>query len=515
MLAQRTLKDRTPQGNSTGRHAAGLREARQADGRYVEPQYLPGRSRDNRPPSARSGSELSWSLGEISIFPTKHPPRVGRDISRKAKSAFSKTGEPAEREADAFADWIASLPDRDWTRELGDTFSTKTLAYFGAHLGYDFSLVRVHTDKHAARTAHGIGARAFTLGSDVYFGQGQFNPASRDGRRLMAHELTHVAQQRAGRTGGATIQRDEDPGNDRGKRIAAYKQALKKPDWERAALMLNGFNADDIDRHIADLDEPKLRAIIAAADVVMKGWPRVVQEQCEKRLKKFELTDFDREWIKKIAMPILLYPDASISLDHRILMVAHARLESGAIPGGGKFKDPDAWNVFNLQMDAGTPNTKKVPRWEYKKKVPEDQVDKINFNETIAVESDGHTENWKKYKKELSGEVREFVKTWVGIPQYSDMNEAVKGYLEFLKKGHKTAFTALTTDDQGAAAFAGGITHFGTGYNRDIGKKIQGFVSEMTPKLRDYAKERRAELTKDTNAQRLPGEQAVLNQLDK
>jgi hypothetical protein len=131
----------------------------------------------------------------------------------------------------------------------------------------------------------------------------------------------------------------------------------------------------------------------------MKGWPRVVQEHCEKRLKKFDLTDFDREWIKKIAMPILLYPDASISLDHRILMVAHARLESGAIPGGGKFKDPDGWNVFNLQVDAGTPNTKKVPRWEYKTKVSEDRVDKINLDETIAVESDGRTENWKKYKK--------------------------------------------------------------------------------------------------------------------
>ena len=288
-----------------------------------------------------------------------------------------------------------------------------------------------------------------------------------------------------------------------------------KPDWERAALMLNGFNEADIDRHIADLDEPKLRAIIAVADVVMKGWPRVVQERCEKRLKKFELTDFDRDWIKKIAMPILLYPDASISMDHRILMVAHARLESGAIPGGGKFKEPDGWNVFNLQVDAGTPNSKKVPRWEYKNKVPEDQVDKIDMNETISIESDGRTENWKKYKKEASGEVKEYVKTWVGIPQYSDMTEAVKGYLEFLKKAHKTAFTALTTDDQGAAAFAGGIARFGTGYNKDIGKKIQGFVNEMKPKLRDYAKERLAELTKDPNTQRDPAEEGVLKQLDK
>jgi hypothetical protein len=279
--------------------------------------------------------------------------------------------------------------------------------------------------------------------------------------------------------------------------------------------MLNGFDDADIDRQIANLDEPKLRAIRDAADVVMKGWSRHVQEHCETRLKKWELTDFDREWIKKIAMPIVLYPDASISMDHRMLMVAHGRLESGAAPGGGKFKDPDGWNVFNIQLEAGAPNTKKVSRWEYIRKVPEDQVDKIDLNETMPITSDGRTENWKKYKKLPSGEVRQFVETFVGISQYSDMNEATKGYLEFLKKIHKTAFTTLTTDDKSGADFAGGITHFGTGYDQSIGKKIQGFVDEMKPKLRDYARERLSEMTKDPNAQRLPGEEAALKQLDK
>ncbi|RZN35500.1 MAG: DUF4157 domain-containing protein [Methanophagales archaeon ANME-1-THS] len=61
--------------------------------------------------------------------------------------------------------------------------------------GYDFSKIRIHTDSFAARTAHDLGAEAFTIGRDVFFGTGRYNPSSSEGRRLIAHELTHVVQQ--------------------------------------------------------------------------------------------------------------------------------------------------------------------------------------------------------------------------------------------------------------------------------------------------------------------------------
>lgn len=61
--------------------------------------------------------------------------------------------------------------------------------------GYDFSTVRIHTDSEAASLSDGLGAQAFTLGREVYFNQGKFNPDTRDGKRLLAHELTHVVQQ--------------------------------------------------------------------------------------------------------------------------------------------------------------------------------------------------------------------------------------------------------------------------------------------------------------------------------
>lgn len=64
--------------------------------------------------------------------------------------------------------------------------------------GHDFSQLRVHTDAKAAESAQTIGAAAYTVGNDVVFGAGEFNPQSSDGRKLIAHELTHVVQQSQG-----------------------------------------------------------------------------------------------------------------------------------------------------------------------------------------------------------------------------------------------------------------------------------------------------------------------------
>ena len=61
--------------------------------------------------------------------------------------------------------------------------------------GHDFSQVRVHTDARAAESARAVNALAYTVGRDVVFGTGQYMPGTMEGKRLMAHELTHVVQQ--------------------------------------------------------------------------------------------------------------------------------------------------------------------------------------------------------------------------------------------------------------------------------------------------------------------------------
>ena len=73
-----------------------------------------------------------------------------------------------------------------------------------SRFGFDFSRVRVHRDDAAAQSAHGIGALAYTVGDHVVFGAGQYAPTSTRGRRVLAHELTHVVQNSASTLGGAT-----------------------------------------------------------------------------------------------------------------------------------------------------------------------------------------------------------------------------------------------------------------------------------------------------------------------
>jgi putative cytotoxic protein/uncharacterized protein DUF4157 len=73
-------------------------------------------------------------------------------------------------------------------------------------LGADLSAVRVHTGSESAAAAEKLGARAFTTGTDVHFGAGEFAPGTREGDRLIAHELTHAVQ-----AGSAGIQRKANP----------------------------------------------------------------------------------------------------------------------------------------------------------------------------------------------------------------------------------------------------------------------------------------------------------------
>ena len=72
----------------------------------------------------------------------------------------------------------------------------------GATRSYDFSGVRIHTDNPAAASAAAMQARAYTVGSDIVFGEGHYRPQTAEGRALIAHELTHVAQQ-----GSASVER--------------------------------------------------------------------------------------------------------------------------------------------------------------------------------------------------------------------------------------------------------------------------------------------------------------------
>ena len=199
---------------------------------------LTGVSRQN-PKLNRKDSEAGWFTTESSRF--------GHDFSKipthplnsvQSKAITNEPGDEYEREADRVADHVLNTlgPEvkgghppyhnehsnrspkkiqtghvqtnqagemaaptgvREALNSSGAPLDAKTQTLMESSFGHDFSRIRVHADARAGDSACALGARAYTAGRDIVFGTGQFAPETPEGRRLLAHELVHVLQQRA------------------------------------------------------------------------------------------------------------------------------------------------------------------------------------------------------------------------------------------------------------------------------------------------------------------------------
>jgi hypothetical protein len=157
----------------------------------------------------------------------------------QAKLAVNQPGDEHEREADRVADEVtrsgamsvsASSPPASGA---GSAASSETLPSvqralgtpgrplerglrerLESRFGVGFDGVRIHTDPQAAESARSISARAYTLGSHIAFGEGQYAPGTADGDHLLAHELTHVVQQ-GGISSPAVVRRAGGAGRSR------------------------------------------------------------------------------------------------------------------------------------------------------------------------------------------------------------------------------------------------------------------------------------------------------------
>ena len=152
----------------------------------------------------------------------------------------------------------------------GQPLPKSTRAFFEPRFGYDFSNVRVHADAQALEAAQSINARAFTIGQNVVFGSGHYAPETTAGKRLLAHELTHVMQQ-AGNP-GQVLQRTNDQENPSRYRtvyehlfVRSRSGAQMRP-WVNQAPGVAGTAADIITQYKAFL-----RALIAANPMSVGG----------------------------------------------------------------------------------------------------------------------------------------------------------------------------------------------------------------------------------------------------
>ncbi len=98
-------------------------------------------------------------------------------------------------------------------RSPGEQLDRKTRRFMESRFGHDFGDVRVHRDARAAQSARALNADAYTLGSHIAFAPGLFAPETASGQRLIAHELTHVLQQRGSSGEHLNVQRQQSSGS--------------------------------------------------------------------------------------------------------------------------------------------------------------------------------------------------------------------------------------------------------------------------------------------------------------
>ena len=228
------------------------------------------------PSSAGVGAAPARSLGEkLARIPTHS---VAAEASRADKPPDE---EMLERDADDTAARVLSgtprPPPGDTARRAlaangslggGQPLAPGLRAFFEPRFGWDFSRVRVHSDAASAGATAALNAHAFAKGGDILFGAGQFDPASRGGMRLLAHELAHVVQQSQT---GERLQRQSKEGEQQGVSIPF---AVKVNRVLSSAELLKELAL----QYAAAADDPAVAKVRAATNWTWVGDPMVVTD---------------------------------------------------------------------------------------------------------------------------------------------------------------------------------------------------------------------------------------------
>jgi hypothetical protein len=180
-----------------------------------------------------------------------------RAIPRGRVASAPGAATPSVRAPDSTPGWDAAriplfAPERGATPTgtPGQPLAAATRAYFEPRFGHDFASVRIHSGAAAGASAAALGARAYTVRSDIVFAPGGYRPGSADGQRLLAHELAHVVQQ----AGGAPrIQRQTAGSGERDEPLeAALEREQRWDDIARDAKALDEQLAPVMERLFAE-----------------------------------------------------------------------------------------------------------------------------------------------------------------------------------------------------------------------------------------------------------------------
>ncbi|MUV57941.1 DUF4157 domain-containing protein [Halogeometricum sp. CBA1124] len=164
----------------------GNRAARRLVDERIQPTLAVGRPDDRYEREAERVAERVVKTDDIAT------PRDGRGASEVCPAADSPTvrrvtGSDGTGDAPSVVGDVLRSPGRPLDAGLRTAMERR--------FGHDFGDVRLHTDSRAASSARHLDARAYTVGQDIVFGDGEYRPGAAAGRRLVAHELVHTVQQ--------------------------------------------------------------------------------------------------------------------------------------------------------------------------------------------------------------------------------------------------------------------------------------------------------------------------------
>jgi hypothetical protein len=176
-----------------------------------------------------------------------------------------------QRGADGASPVDAPPSVHDALQSSSQPLAPTTRAFFEPRFGYDFSRVRVHVGTAAEQSARDVNALAYTVGHDVVFGAGRFAPGTDEGRRLLAHELTHVVQQ----SGADGMRLGANALQSRLSRLHLQRQPSSAPATPAAGDTLEGKTKEAIiDGGYADKGEYRVQTSTRTVKETVYAWDR-------------------------------------------------------------------------------------------------------------------------------------------------------------------------------------------------------------------------------------------------
>jgi hypothetical protein len=126
-----------------------------------------------------------------------------KKAQKKDKKEEEKPVQAKLNESNSVNEGVES--DLNSSKGGGNAMDKNTKQEMESGFGANFSNVNIHTDSKAVEMSEQLGAQAFTHGNDVYFNKGKYNPDSKEGKHLLAHELTHTIQQTGAKQKSPTV----------------------------------------------------------------------------------------------------------------------------------------------------------------------------------------------------------------------------------------------------------------------------------------------------------------------